>query len=340
MADVVFVHPAVLLGLAGVPVLLLVLVWTERRRAGRMRRIGDPMLLEMLMSRVSYARRWWKAALWLLCVALLIVATARPTWGVRTDVVETQGASVFVLLDVSNSMAAEDISPSRLARAKLGVQDLLAGIAGNEVGLITFAGTAFVYFPLTTDVNSAQSFLNYVSTDTITRQGTAVGAAIQLALDSFDEAQATEKVIVLFSDGEDHTPETDEAIAAAVEAGVTVHVIGYGTESGGSIPIRDSGGLVVGNKLDRTGNIIITRLDETELKRIADRTGGVYQRIDPTGQSINNVVRLVNAADSSRLGEEEQTRGVERYALFAMLALVLLSLEMLLPETREALTDA
>lgn len=336
MAQVTFLYPWVLLWLAAVPVLLLFLLWTEQRRRRRLQRMGEPVLLAMLMAQVSTARRRWKAVLWLLCVALLIVALARPTWGLRTDVIETQGASVFVLLDVSTSMNAEDLAPSRLERAKLSTQDLALAIEGNELGMITFAGSAFVFFPLTTDTRSAQSFVGFVSSDTISRQGTAIGAAIDLAMASFDETQATERVIVLFSDGEDHTAETDAAVQAAIESGVTIHVVGFGTEGGGSIPIRDSAGAVVGNKLDRTGNIIITRIEEDNMQQIARRTGGVYQRIDPAGEAINNVARLINAADGSPLGEDERTAGVERFALFGALALMLLSLEMLLPETKES----
>jgi len=149
MADVVFVYPIVLLGLAAVPVLALFLLWTERRRAARLRRIGAPGLLAMMVQRVSPGRRSWKAGLWLLTVMLLIITMARPTWGLRSDIIEVEGASVFVLLDVSNSMNAEDVAPSRLARAKLGVSDLMVGIEGNEVGLVTFAGSAFIFFPLT-----------------------------------------------------------------------------------------------------------------------------------------------------------------------------------------------
>ncbi|MEM6283813.1 MAG: VWA domain-containing protein [Chloroflexota bacterium] len=334
MAEVVFVYPVLLWLLLLLPLLLALFVWAERSRVGRMRQIGQPELLALLMRQVSMARRWWKSGLWLLCMAMMLVALARPTWGIRTDTIETSGASVFVLMDVSNSMNAEDLSPSRLERARLGAQDLMNGIQGNEVGLITFAGTAFVYFPLTTDVQSAQSFLNFVSTDVITQQGTAIGEAVQLALNSFDEVQATEKIIVLFSDGENHSTETEQAIQAAIEADVTVHVLGYGTESGGSIPIRNSLGQVVGNKLDRTGNIIITRLDEQVLQEIARRTDGLYQQIDPSGVAIENVIRLINTAEGGTLGEDERVIGIERYALFAAIALLFLSLEMLLPETK------
>ncbi len=334
MSSVTFVYPFVLGLLLGLPGLVAFLVWAERRRSQRLARLGDSALVARLLAPVSAGRRWWQNGLWLACVGALVVALARPTWGVRTDIVDVQGVSVFVLLDVSESMNAEDIAPSRLARAKIGVQDLFESLGGNEAGLIVFAGDAFVFFPLTTDMRSAQSFLSYVDSDVLTRQGTAVGDAIDLALTAFDERQATEKVIVLLSDGEDHATETDAAIRRAAEAGVPVHVIGYGTESGGSIPIRNSSGAVVGNKLNRAGEIVVTTLEEQLLREIAEETDGFYQRIDPSGSAIEQVARLINQADGGDLDTDERTVGIERYALFGLLALVLLSLEILLPEVK------
>jgi Ca-activated chloride channel family protein len=331
---VVFIHPLLLFGLLAIPVLLGFIYLTERRRTEQLNRIGEPALIADLMQSISRSQRYWKQGLWLMTVAMLVIAFARPTWGVRTDLIETQGASVFVILDVSSSMDAEDIPPSRLQRAKIDIYDLLDGIAGNEVGLIAFAGTSFVVFPLTTDAQSAKTFVDYLTTNTISRQGTAVGAAIQLALDSFDSERATEKIIVLMSDGEDHTVETDIAIQAAIDAGVTVHTLGYGTEGGGSIPIRNSAGQVVGNKQDRTGNIVISTLNASLLMDIARETDGIYQSARTNENVIPNLVSVINAAERGYLGEDEQTRGVERFGFFVALALVLLSLEMLIPETK------
>jgi Ca-activated chloride channel family protein len=336
MAAVEFIHPKFLWGLLTLPLLFMFLFWAEYRRRAALRLIGEQEMLAVLMPRLSVVRRWTKGVLWLLVITLLIIVAARPTWGIRTDIVETQGVSVFVLLDVSNSMNAEDVVPSRLERAKIGVYDLLEGVEGNEVGVIAFAGTAFVVFPLTTDIASAQTFLTYITSDVVSRQGTAISTAIDLALQSFNDAEATEKVIVIFSDGEDHTTEAEAAIRAAVDAGVTVHAIGYGTDGGGSIPIRNSSGLVVGNKMDRVGNIVITTLNEALLKEATSRTGGIYQSIDAADSAVSRIIRAINTSEGGALGEDETSRGVERFSLFAAIALLILSFEMVLSETKSS----
>lgn len=338
MVSIQFLQENVLYALLLVPVLVIYLFGVMRQRRRRLQRLGDLPLVMRLASRLSVTRRLWKMTLWLLCVVFLIVSIARPVWGVRTDFVELQGISVYVLVDVSNSMNAEDIAPSRLERAKIGVLDLLDGVTGNEAGVIVFAGSPFVLFPLTTDVQSAKNFVNTISTEMVSRQGTAVGEAIRLAVTSFDEARATERVIVMFSDGENQSEDITAAIREAAEAGITIHVIGYGTEAGGSIPIRNSAGLVVGNKLDRAGNVVISTLNEPLLQEISDETGGLYQRVGQ-GNAIGQVIGRINGAEGDALDESNKTRGVERFPLFVALVLVLLSLEMLLPETRQEIRD-
>ncbi len=329
-----FVTPQFLGLMILVPMLATFIVLRERQRWARLNLLGDADLVAELVLLVSWSRRWWKTSLWLLAVAAVIVAMARPTWGLSTNIVETQGISVMVVLDVSNSMLAEDILPNRLERAKLGIRDLLESIGGNEVGLIVFAGDPFVMFPLTTDPVSALTFLNAVSTDTISRQGTALGEALQLALDTFNERTATDRLIVLITDGEDHGTALSSAVNNAVVDGVPVHVLGYGSVDGASIPIRNSAGEIVGQKRDRAGNVVITTLDEATLRDVAQQTGGTYQRITPDNTEIRNLVRIVNNAEGSILGEDTETRGVERFALFVLLAVLLLSIEILLPETR------
>jgi Ca-activated chloride channel homolog len=329
-----FVNPTLLSLLILIPLSALFLWHRENRRITRLHRLGDPALVAVLSRRVSYPRRIWKSALWVAALAALIIALARPTWGTRTDIIEAQGASVFILLDVSQSMNAQDITPSRLDRAKIDVRELTAGIAGNEVGLVAFAGSAFVAFPLTTDTNAPQVFLNTLTTDIITRQGTAIGTAINLALNAFEEAQATHNVIVLITDGEDHQDDLNGALAAARATNIPIHVLAYGTEAGGSIPIRNSAGQVIGNKEDRLGNIVITRLNAPLLRQIATETDGLYQRITEAPTPVQTLIDRINALDGAPLNEEDRIRGVERFALFATLSLILLSLEILTPEGR------
>lgn len=334
MRELEFVHPGVLYLLLLVPLAVGFLLWRERQRRARLHRIGDAALVALLSRRVSHTRRLMKTVFWVLALTALIVAVARPAWGVRVDRIETQGVSVFVLLDVSRSMNAEDVPPSRLTRAKIGLLDVAEGLEGNELGMVAFAGSAFVVFPLTTDVNAVQIFVNSITTDSMSRQGTAIGAAIRLALAAFDEAQARERVILLVTDGENQTDDLEGALQAAANAEVPIHVLAYGTEAGGSIPIRNSEGLVVGNLRDRDGEIVITRLNESLLRQVANRTGGTYHRIDTSDAPVQEVIAMINALEGGALGEDDTVRGVERFALFAGLALLFLSVEMLLPESR------
>jgi Ca-activated chloride channel homolog len=330
-----FVNPSLLVFLIIVPVVVLFLVWRGRARLAALRRIGDAELTRVLAPQVSRSRRFWKAAFWIGSLGALIFALARPVWGVNLDVIETQGVAVMVVLDVSNSMEAEDVVPNRLERAKLTIRDLFERLEGNEIGLILFAGTAFVQFPLTTDTTSATSFLNAASTSAISRQGTAIESALRLAMDSFDDESPAARIIVLVTDGENHEGDTFSAVRDAADSGITIHVIGYGDPvEGAPVPVRDDAGNVVGYKSDRGGNVIFSRLDEPTLQSIADLTEGLYQRASANGIEIVNIVNRVNEAQTGSLESRTERRGVERFAIFVALALLALSVEILLPETK------
>ena len=300
-----------------------------------MRTIGDVRLTHVLFARVSRTRRLVKSVLWLLAVSTLILALARPVWGVETDVLQTQGVSVMIVLDVSNSMNAQDILPNRMERAKLAIHDLLDGLLGNELGLILFAGVAFVHFPFTTDTFSADTFVNTVNTDAITRQGTAIEAALRLAVDAFEERSGTAEFIILITDGENHEGDPLPVADEAAEKGIVIYAIGYGDPvEGAPVPIYDDSGTVVDFKKDRFGQVVVSRLDETILQEIADRTGGLYQRASAGGIEIVNLINQINAVEAGELGNRSETHGVERFGIFVALALLALSMEMLLPEAR------
>ena len=333
-----FLSAGALLLLAILPLWILFFGWRSRARVAILKQLGDIDLIGTLFPQVSGARRRWKSALWLCALAALIIALARPVWGVDLDVVQTQGVSVMIVLDVSNSMAAQDILPNRLERAKLAIRDLFDGLAGNEIGLIVFAGTAFVQFPLTTDPVSAVTFLNAVSTDSITRQGTAIEAALRLAMESFGEQSPAAHIIVLMTDGENHEGDPLHAADEAAQQGITIHAIGYGDpDEGVPIPVVDSSENIISYKTDEAGNVVLSKLDEDILKSIAECTGGTYQRASASGVEITNLMNQIHQAEAGDLGSRTETRGVERFGIFVALALLALSLEMLLPETRTAL---
>lgn len=329
-----FVHPNVLNLLLIIPVAMLFFFWRSRARAAAMRQIGDNSLVRVLAEQVDPVRRRWKSALWLATVALLLIALARPVWGVQEDMIEAEGIAVLVVLDVSNSMNAQDILPSRLDRAKLTTRELFERGWGNEMGLVLFAGSAFVQFPLTTDVNSAIAFLNAASTDSISRQGTALEEALREAIDAMDQRNAAGSVIVLMTDGESHEGQPLRAAEFAADQGIVIHVIGYGSPEGAPIPVYDVSGTLIGHKSDRAGNVVVSRLDESVLEQIAETTGGTYQRASDTGIEAVNLLNTIGDMERNRLQSRTQTRDIERFGLFVALAVVALTAEMFVPETR------
>ncbi|MGB1287724.1 MAG: vWA domain-containing protein, partial [Aggregatilineales bacterium] len=259
-----------------IPIFGVFFVLRNLARAGALRRIGDTELVEQLLMQVSVTRRRLKIVLWLLVICLMILALARPIWGIETEVVETENAAVIFAVDISRSMDAEDVAPSRLARARFDILTLLDSLEGNDIGIVLFAGQAFPYMPLTYDLNAARIFVNAIDTSAISLQGTATGDALLRASAMFDERTGAKPVIVLLSDGENHE---DDALLVArnlADEGVVIHTMVYGTAEGGIIPVYDETGNLVEYKSDAGGNLILTRPDESLLRNIAAATGGIF----------------------------------------------------------------
>jgi Ca-activated chloride channel family protein len=331
-----FVTPQSLLLLILLPVAIGFLVWRARVYRARLIRLGDEQLISRLMPEISTVRRVAKSVLWLATFASLVVALARPVWGEDVSIIETQGLSVIVALDVSRSMDAQDVAPSRLERAKFAINDLFESLSGNQLGLILFAGTAFVQIPLTTDTMSASTFLKAASSDSITRQGTNIDAALQLAIESFHEEMSAQRIIILVTDGENHEGDPLKVADWAAELGIVIYTMGYGNIEGAAIPLHDSNGNATGYQTDRAGNLVLSILDEPTLRAIAERTGGTYQSATPSGQEITNLTELLRNTGAGDLGTRVESRSVERFGIFVALALVALSFEMILSEMRKA----
>lgn len=330
-----FAEPRLLYLLLLLPAALLIFVWSSRARRRALARWGTPALVARLSANLSYPRRRWKALLWLLALALLVLAIARPRWG--TVVVERvqRGIEVMVVLDVSTSMLAEDLAPNRLARAKLTIQELFDQLAGHDVGLVLFAGAAFVQFPLTADLNTARLFLDAAETTTISRQGTALDVALQRALDSFSEERSSDRVILLLTDGEGHTPQAMRVAERAAASNVVIHTVGLGSPEGAPIPVRDEAGALVGYKEDRQGQTVISRLDETQLRQIAAATGGLYGRVGINERdALDGLVAAINRLEGSERSREFETTEVERFPWFVGAALLFLTVELLIGERK------
>lgn len=262
--------------------------------------------------------------LWLGGLAAVIVALANPVFGVELDLIDARGGAVMLVLDVSASMDAIDMTPSRLERAKLTALDIIDQAEGNVFGLIVFAGEAYVYLPLTFDAEAARLFVQSASSSLVTRQGTVIADALDQAIEALASRGADSSVIVLLSDGENQIGDPVVAAARARELGIRVHVIGYGTPEGDVIPRYDAAGNRIGLVANDAGQIVTTRLDEDSLLDIAEAAGGTYQRATDTGVESVAVIASVQELELGAVGAQLQSLGVSRYGWAVLAALVLL----------------
>jgi len=320
----VFTNPSALWLLLLIPLMGIFLFWREHQRLRRLRRLGDEGLINQLNWQFSPQKRRFKSLLWISAYGMLILALARPVWGIDTDFVDVEGIAITVVLDVSNSMDARDVTPSRLERARLAARNLFEGGTGNQVALILFAGNAFVQFPLTTDTSAALTFLNGVSTESISRQGTALEEALELAIETIDDRLISQSLIVVMTDGENHEGNPIRAAEIAAERGIVIHTIGYGDPEGAPIPELNEQNEIVGYKADQAGNVVVSRLEEETLMEIADITGGTYQRATASGIEIINLLNIVQDIERGFLESRTQVRRVERFPLFVGIALLLI----------------
>ncbi len=329
-----FAQPIFLYALVLVPLALLFLVWAERERRKAIAKIGQPNLVARLASNVNLQGRFFKYALWLGALALLLVALARPQWGETKTTAPQKGVQVMVALDVSKSMLAEDLKPNRLERAKMEISDLMNRLQGDEIGLVPFSGASFILFPLTSDYNTARSFLETATPDVVSRGGTAIGDAIRTAMNGFDPKRTSQKVIVVVTDGEDTE---SNAVAAAQEAakdGAIIYTIGFGSANGDMIPEFDANGNQVGFKLDKDGNPVLSKLDETALREIAAATNGKYFPATASGSELDALSAELSKLQQGDIVTRETVEKHEQFQWFLAPALILLVLAELISERK------
>jgi len=259
------------------PALVVFLVWAWRRRIQILRRFLSPVLEPALVGRVSRTRQVWKMILLVSGIVFVLIALLRPQWGFHWEEIKRRGSDLVIVLDVSQSMLAEDIKPSRLDRAKQKIRDLLDMMEGDRVGLVAFAGTAFIQCPLTLDYGAVKIFLDYTDTDLIPIPGTAIEKAIRGAVEIFEPGRSgrSGQAMILITDGEDHIGDPLKAAEAAKQAGIRIYTIGIGQDTGAPIPVLEQGG---GFKKDRSGNLVMSKINEAVLQKVALTTGGSYVR--------------------------------------------------------------
>ena len=299
-----FASPEWLLALLLIPALLGGYWFGARRRTRLLERFGESELVARLTASVSLKARRLKGALLLGAVAFLAFALARPQFGTRVETVRRRGQDVMVAVDLSTSMLAEDITPNRLDRARLSILRLIGKLDGDRIGLVAFAGDAFIQSPLTVDYTAAAMFLNAMDTEMMPVQGTDLGEALRMSLDALDQGAREDRLIVLVTDGEDHEGGVEDQIQRAVSSGVRIHTVGIGSTDGVPIPEIDAGGVRRGFLRDDEGNVVTTRLDEGTLRQVAGATGGRFVRVAP---GVTALDELVDEIDRLK-GEIERIR--------------------------------
>jgi Ca-activated chloride channel family protein len=327
-----FANPQYLIALLLVPAAALFLLWAGKQRRRALARLGDAPLIRRLSVTVNERGRRGRAALGLFALAMLILAIARPQWGSETQEIDQEGLQVMVALDVSQSMLAQDIEPTRLDRAKLEIRDLARQLNGDEIGIVPFSGAAFVQVPLTSDYTTALTYLQTAGPSLISRPGTVIGDAIRTAAAAFDPKLASQKVLVVMTDGEDVESDPLAAAREAADQGAMIYTIGFGTPEGEVVPETDQGGRVVGARQDAQGNPVISRMDETTLQEIAETGGGKYYRATPDGGELASLLAEISGLQKAQLQSRQAVRHIERYQIFLALAFAALVLAELIPD--------
>ncbi|NLZ18815.1 MAG: VWA domain-containing protein [Bacteroidales bacterium] len=311
-----------------IPVILIGYALIRRGRRARMRRFGDESLVSALMPSWSSAKGWWRIVLFCLGFFCFIVGLARPLLGAKLVERETKGAEIMICLDVSNSMLAQDYSPDRLSRAKLAISRIVDRLQGDRIGLIIFAGSSFVQLPITTDYISAKMFLNSIDTQSIPIQGTAIGDAVVTAAKGFSAQSEKSRAIIVITDGENHEDDAVEAAKQVASTGIRIFTVGVGSLQGQPIPM--DGELMK----DKDGNIVVTRLDEETLKRIASVGNGAYVHAGNEEFGLNPILDEIRKLEDERFNSTVFEEYDEQYMYFFAAALFFFVLEMLPGERR------
>jgi len=318
-----------LFALALIPLFTVIFVWVLLARKKRLQRFGDTELVSRLMPDASTRKPVVKFVLLMIAYTFAVLGVAGPKYGTKLQETKRTGSEIIIALDVSNSMMAEDIKPNRLERAKQAIALLIDRLSDHRIGLIVFAGEAYTQLPITTDYVSAKMFLSTISPDIVPIQGTAIGAAINLAVNSFPPNSEAGKAIIVITDGENHEDNPVQAAEEASKRGINVYAIGVGSPQGAPVPIRTASGQRDFMK-DRSGNTVMTKLDEKTLQEVAMSGKGVYVRATTANMGLNNVYDEISKLEKSEYESKIYTDFAEMFQWFFGVALVFLLAELLI----------
>ncbi len=332
-----FAHPEYLNLLYLVPALIVLYFFTSRYHKKLLERFADSRLHKVLFPFRSGWKTLVKFSIALFAFALISLALANPQVGSKIEEVKQVGIDVYICLDVSLSMTAEDIKPSRLEKAKNEISQMIRRLRGDRIGLIVFSGEAFVQIPLTTDYSAANLFLSAVDVNSVPQPGTAIASAVNLAMESFKGKEDTNKAIIVITDGEDHEGDLNEVVKEAVDKGISIYAIGLGSPSGVPIPMYNSSGTQTGYKKDRQGNVVLTKLDETTLKEITRLGNGTYYRATNSSDELEQIYKDLSKLEETEFGATRITEYEDRFYWFLAPAIFLLLIEFFISSNKSKL---
>lgn len=315
-----------------IPVLLVVFIIGRKIRKRSLKRFGDPDILNQLMPFLSVNRPVVKFLFILFALVFIIFGMARPQFGSKLEEIKRKGIEIVIALDVSNSMLAEDIQPNRLEKAKQAIERLVEKLADDKIGLIVFAGDAYVQIPITSDYTSAKMFLSSINTQIVPKQGTAIGSAIELGINSFSPDNEASKALIIITDGEDHDDNAVFLAGEAAEKGIIIHTIGVGTPNGTPIPVYS--GNQRSFRKDRQGNVVITKLNEKILREISNAGNGSYIRATNNRLGLNMLFDQISDIEKKELETRIYSEYDEKFQYMIGLALILILFDFIILERK------
>ena len=318
-----FAHPEYLYLFLLVPILTGLFIYTKILRRRNINKFGNPDLLADLMPNVSFIRPQIKFYIQLLAVILLIIVLSQPQFGMKEEKDKRKGIEVMIALDVSNSMMAQDVQPSRLEKAKQVLSKLVDGMTNDKIGLVVFAGDAYTQLPITADYVSAKMFLSTISTQMVPRQGTAIGSALDLSIKSFGAKSTAGKAIIVITDGENHEDDAVGAAKLAAENNIIVNVIGMGKIDGSPIPVPGT----MNFWKDKDGNVVVSKLNELMCKEIAQAGKGIYVHADNSNSAFRTITKQLDTLAKSDIKTSVFSEYNEQFQSFALLALIILIID-------------
>jgi Ca-activated chloride channel family protein len=326
-----FEHTIYFYAFAALPVMLILVIWYFVSRRKKLKRLGEAKLISELIPYSSRRKRIIKVILFMLGFSSLVIALCNLQTGSKLTEVKREGADIIVCIDVSNSMMAQDLSPDRLTRAKYALEKMIDGLEGDRLGLVIFAGEAYVQLPITSDYSAAKLFLESIGPGMVPVQGTNVSDAIIKASESFSSDEGKNRAIILITDGENHDSEALKAAEDANKKGIMISTIGIGSEKGVPIPLIENG-VVKGYRKDKEGQTVITKLNVNLLKSIASKANGVFVQASQADVGLGAVLDKISELDKAQIENKMYTDYEDQFQWFLGLALILFFIEFLISE--------